>query len=68
MGGFSVQETLLRFPASTRGPRQPIFNAAIRGLLNKDDSEHISWLPLGLTVTEEHLPVAGRPGTITFVE
>lgn len=50
------------FSVSARGPSQPPFSTAIRELLNKHDSEHVSWFPSMLTVREEHLPVAGRPG------
>lgn len=40
-------------PASSLASWQPIFNTAIRGLLKKGDSEHVTrQLPTGLVVTE----------------
>lgn len=50
------------FSAAPVSPPAPIFNTAIRELLDKDNSDHVSWFPSMLTVMEEHLPAAGRPG------
>ena len=61
-GGGVFSAALLCFHLGPCQPPAPIFNTAIRELLDKDSSDHVSWFPPMITVMEEHLPAAGRPG------